>query len=68
VNCPVCQVNSAYWDGTICMECVQVRARVASGNKRCPCRGRKQKPQTVETRSRSWVACDRCLGTIKQLT
>lgn len=68
MNCPVCNVHSAYWDGTICMECVKARAKVASGNKRCVCTKRFQRPRTVETKHRSWVACDRCLGVVKQLT
>lgn len=48
------------------MECVKARARATTGGGRCKC-GRKARPRDVRTSGRCWVACDRCLGTIRRL-
>jgi hypothetical protein len=51
----------------VCMECVKARARAAMTH-RCGC-GKKKRPTGVlgRPRQRQWIACHRCLGTIKQV-
>ena len=69
--CPVCGEPAdlfAIADGGPCMNCVRARAATVGANGRCRCPKSKQRPRTVKTRSRSWVACDRCLGTIRQIS
>ena len=69
--CPVCGEPAdlfAIADGGPCMDCVRARAASVAANGRCRCPKAKQQPRTVTTRSRSWVACDRCLGSIRQIS
>lgn len=68
MKCPVCDTNAVTHPTQICMGCVMARAKTATTGGRCRCPKTLKNPRTVTTRSRSWVACDRCLGTIKQLT
>jgi hypothetical protein len=49
-----------------CMPCVRARARAAFTH-RCSC-GRKRRERTVSNGSRTWVSCDRCLGSVRQLS
>jgi hypothetical protein len=51
-----------------CWECVKARARTATVNRgRCTCPAKLKRPRNVDVGHRAWVACDRCLGTIRQL-
>lgn len=70
MSCPVCGKPAdlfAIADGGPCMRCVRARARSAMDH-RCHC-GNQRIPGGVRSvGSRSWVPCDRCLGTIGQLS
>lgn len=52
--------------GDLCMNCVKARARAAMDG-RCHC-GRKAVPGSERGGNgrRSWIPCERCLGTIRQ--
>lgn len=83
-NCPVCGKDGDLWvliDGKPCMACIKARHRAAMDG-RCHC-GRAKIPGEVKSvggyavlvdgkkvrrGGRSWIPCERCLGTIKQLT
>ena len=66
-TCTVCGKPCGFLNDP-CMACVRVRARAATTGGRCRC-GRDAIPgATRKVYSRSWIPCDRCLGTIKQLT
>jgi len=54
----------------ICMPCVKARVKVAtSGRGRCTCPKRLKRPTDVKRiGSRTWISCERCLGTIEQLS
>jgi hypothetical protein len=58
-------VFDALW--TVCMECTRARHRACVSGGKCTC-GRKRVERTIVTRVRSWIACDRCLGTVRQLS
>lgn len=49
-----------------CFDCARARMKAAYSG-RCSCPKRLRRPRTIETRIRSWVTDDRCLGTIAQL-
>lgn len=51
----------------VCLDCTKARARAAF-TRRCTC-GRRARPTGVKGRpgARQWVACERCLGTIRQV-
>lgn len=53
------------WD--VCLDCTKARARAAFTH-RCAC-GRKARPTDVKGTPgrRQWIACFRCLGSIRQL-
>lgn len=55
-------------DGGRCMNCVRARAAAVSKGGRCVCPKRKQEPVEKRSIHRSWISCERCLGTIKQLS
>ena len=50
-----------------CWECVKARARTVGNRGRCTCPKTLKRPREVSTSIRAWLACDRCLGTIKSL-
>lgn len=57
-------VEALHWD--ICFNCTKARHRSVNG--RCKC-GRMARPTKVlRIGSRSWIACHRCLGQIRQLS
>lgn len=72
IRCPVCDKPAdifAIADGGPCMDCVRARARSVAERGRCVCgRARIPNPAIHRIGSRSWQSCDRCLGTIKQLS
>ena len=49
-----------------CWDCVKARHRAALTHK-CSC-GKKRRERICSTGSRKWIACDRCLGSYKQLS
>lgn len=52
----------------VCMDCTKARARTVANHGKCSC-GSKRKPgKVMKVYSRSWISCNRCLGTIKQLS
>ena len=57
-------VFDAQW--SVCMDCTRARARAVANHHRCVC-GRKRRERTIVTAVRSWIACNRCLGTVRQL-
>jgi hypothetical protein len=65
--CEACQSPLGPFDTgySVCMACARARHRAAVTH-RCVC-GRLRRPRTVSTGIRTWVACDRCLGTIRQI-
>jgi hypothetical protein len=77
MNCETCEstlnpVEAAMaTDGhLICMGCVRARAKVAtSGRGRCTCPKRLKRPTDIKRiGSRAWIACERCLGQIAQVS
>jgi len=54
-------------DGGRCMNCVRARAAAAAKHL-CVCPKRKQEPVEKSSINRRWISCERCLGTIKQLS
>ena len=64
-TCEVCG-GPSFWSP--CMDCVRARARSATTGHRCVC-GRKRIESAVKrVGSRTWISCERCLGTVKQLS
>lgn len=61
---PLSPVEALRWQ--VCLDCTKARHRAATNRGRCSC-GTKRRDRLVETRSRSWIACDRCLGVIAQV-
>lgn len=49
----------------VCMDCTKARHRAVVNHGRCTC-GRKRRPRIVTNGCRTWSACDRCLGTVKE--
>jgi hypothetical protein len=47
-------------------DCTKARARAVENHHRCAC-GRKRRERIIRTAIRSWVACVRCLGTVRQI-
>jgi hypothetical protein len=52
---------------TICMDCVKARHKTVLRLGKCVCRKADKRPRETGNKSRKWLSCDRCLGTIKQL-
>jgi len=54
------------WD--VCMDCTKARHRAVTNRGRCSC-GKKRRERPVSFSSlksaRHWIACDRCLGTVR---
>lgn len=48
-----------------CLDCARSRQRAAMDG-RCHCPRALCRPRDIVTRIRSWIGCDRCLGTIRQ--
>lgn len=69
VACDACGERTFAWTNP-CLACVKARARVATtGRGRCGCPKRLKRPTDVKRiGSRTWIACERCLGTIEQLS
>ncbi len=64
--CTVCGQACGFLNDP-CMACIRARARAAMTG-RCPC-GRKAIPGIERAvGSRRWIPCNRCLGTIRQLS
>lgn len=53
-----------------CLPCVKARAKVATvGRGRCTCPKHLKRPTDLKRiGSRSWIACNRCLGQIRQVS
>lgn len=51
----------------VCMACVIQRHKTVLNRGKCTCRKAEQRPREVGNNIRRWIACDRCLGSIKQL-
>ena len=49
----------------VCWDCVKARHRAVM-KKKCGC-GRQRRERLVQTAARKWVACDRCLGPVRQV-
>lgn len=54
-------------DGGPCMPCVRARHRAAITH-RCSCGSQRIPAPLARIGSRSWIACNRCLGTIRQVS
>lgn len=67
MTCPVCSRPTMWADGKPCLACCQARA-VAATDHRCHCTTPLRQPRTVTTPHRSWIVCDRCLGTIRSIS
>lgn len=65
--CSVCGQPRGFL-GDPCMACVRARHKAVVNGGRCSCPKSMKKPRTVSNGNRTWVACDRCLGSIKQLS
>jgi hypothetical protein len=50
---------------SVCLACTRARHRAVLMRK-CCC-GHRRRPRHVSTPWRAWIACDRCLGTIRQV-
>jgi hypothetical protein len=67
ILCPVCGLDGGLLAlSGPCLACARARHRAAV-TRRCSCPARLRQPRDVESRSRAWVTCDRCLGTIRTL-
>ena len=56
-----------HWDGGPSMEVIKAR-HLAVMRRKCCC-GKEKDPSEVKgTGSRTWISCERCLGTIKNLS
>jgi len=52
----------------VCLPCTMARAKAATTGGKCKC-GRKRRPREASNGlGRRWLACDRCLGSIRQLS
>jgi hypothetical protein len=61
-NNPLGPFDAGY---TVCMACTRARHRAAVTH-RCAC-GKLRRPRQLSHLGRVWTACDRCLGTIRQV-
>ena len=52
----------------VCMGCTKARHRAVLNRGKCGCGSKKVPGDIARTGSRSWVPCNRCLGSIKQLS
>jgi hypothetical protein len=50
----------------VCMPCTQARHKAVLRRK-CVCRKAQRRPKQCKAGSRKWVACLRCLGSVRQL-
>lgn len=66
MKCTACQVTEVLPGMDPCWGCVKARAKTAFSH-RCTCPAKLKRPRTIVTRSRSWLGCDRCLGSIRNL-
>jgi predicted amidophosphoribosyltransferase len=66
VKCSGCGTPTLAWTDP-CWECVKARARTATNRGRCTCPAKLKRPRPVDVGHRAWLACDRCLGVIKNL-
>lgn len=61
-------LEALYW--AVCMDCTKARHRAFCKGGRCTC-GRKRREREVANGTskyaRRWIACDRCLGSVRQL-
>jgi len=69
VNCEGCGTPLGVIEGQrwqVCLDCTKARHRAAMNGQRCTC-GAKRNERVVTTPNRAWVACDRCLGVVRNL-
>jgi hypothetical protein len=60
-------VEASRWG--VCMPCTQARAKTVANRGKCTCPKTLKRPRTASNGlGRTWMACDRCLGSIKQLS
>ena len=63
---PLHPMERGYW--TVCFPCTRARHKAVLARGRCVCHARERRPRQVSNGSRAWIACDRCLGSIRQLS
>jgi hypothetical protein len=65
--CDGCQCTLGPFDlgYSVCMACTRAPHRAAVTH-RCPC-GILRRPRQVSHLGRVWIACDRCLATVRQI-
>lgn len=64
-KCTVCGKENLF---DICMECIKARQRAVVYRKCCCGKSKIPDENIKQVCSRKWIACKRCLGTIKQLS
>ena len=64
-GCALGVVEAVNWG--VCLDCTRARARAVGSGGRCSCGPKRRRERVVKTAIRSWMACDRCLGTVRQL-
>jgi len=67
VRCSACQDTLVIPSHDPCFDCIKARHKAALTHK-CSCPKRLKRPRTVTNKIRTWVSCDRCLGTIRQIS
>lgn len=50
----------------VCMSCTVARHKAVL-RKRCVCRKKQRRERQCKAYSRIWIACDRCLGQVRQV-
>lgn len=67
ISCDGCQKTMLYVGWNVCMDCTRRRHKAVCNRGKCVCRTEKY-GRTCKAYSRTWMSCNRCLGTIKQLS
>jgi hypothetical protein len=70
VHCDGCGNVTFAWTNP-CMPCVKARAHVATrGRGRCSCPKRLRRETGIKSNGlgRTWISCERCLGTVRQVS
>jgi hypothetical protein len=67
-------VEAMHW--SVCFSCTRARAKAVANCGRCTCRKAERRERLIEVRRkedghsagyRAWIACDRCLGTVRSV-
>lgn len=65
-RCSACSRLSIH---DVCWYCVKARQRAVVNRGRCVCGNDRIEHKDIHRAgSRTWISCDRCLGTVKQLS